>query len=319
MGTIALVCPSVAVSACLAIAADAFTSAAAHAARSGALHDDVVVVSADGRPGRGIGGRAIPVDASIADVDACDLLWVGASWGDPVRLLADNDALVRWIAARRAGGSAVVGIADAPFLLAAAGLLDGRSATVFPDLASELQRRFPAVDVCSQRPLVDACGVYTAAGFGSVCDLLVRLIASRYGGPTARFVQSWLLVDLRRDYDATRFAFDAQRDHGDAVVLRIQDWLESHYAEPEAIGETAARFAVSPRTLTRRFKAATGELPSVYLQRVRAEVARDLLRRTSLTVGDVMVRVGYHDHGAFIAAYRRHVGGLPSDERRSVA
>ncbi|MCK9247630.1 MAG: helix-turn-helix domain-containing protein [Solirubrobacteraceae bacterium] len=316
MATLVVLAPTSCVTASVTLASDVLGAAAALSAFDPPSGDRIVLASPGGRPARGVAGRPLEVDAGLDAVDACDLVWIGSSWGAPERTIAENAPVMPFLRRARAGGATIAGVADAAFLMAEAGLLNGRSATVFPPLAGELQHRYPSVDVQPQRPMVDAGGVCTASGLASACDLLVRLVQRRHGCEIAHRISQWLLVDLRRGYDGTTIGFSAQRDHGDALVLRIQEWLESHHAEPVALGDVADRFAVSRRTLTRRFRAATGELPSDYLQRVRVEAARDLLRSTTMSVRDVMLRVGYQDRGAFLAAFRRHVGGVPRDERR---
>ncbi|MGE4426677.1 MAG: GlxA family transcriptional regulator [Solirubrobacteraceae bacterium] len=316
MATLVVLAPTSCVTASVTLATDVLGAAAALSAFDPPGDDRVVLATPDGRPARGIAGRPLDVDHDLESIGACDFVWVGASWGVPERTLAQNPEIVPFLQRARDGGATIAGVADATFLLAEAGLLDGQAATVFPPLARELQERYPKVDVRPQRPMVEAGGVCTASGLGSACDLLVRVVQRRYGCQVAHRISEWLLVDLRRGYDGAAIGFDAQRAHGDALVLRIQGWLEAHYAETVALADVADRFAVSQRTLTRRFRAATGELPSDYLQRVRVEAARDLLRSTTMSVRDVMLRVGYQDRGAFLAAFRRHAGGVPRDERR---
>lgn len=309
-----LLAPATAITATVTLASDVLGATAGWA---GPDADRVVVASADGQPARGGDGRPMAVDAAVDDLPAADVVWIGSSWGDPARLLEENAAAIPFLRRSHERGATIAAVGDAPFLLAEAGILDGRPATVFPPLGEELRRRYPAVDVQEQRHVVLAGTACTASGLAAACDLLVRLVEQRVGRAAAERAADVLFVDLRRSYDAGRCAFDAQREHGDALVARIQRWLEEHYAEPIELGEVADRFAVSPRTLTRRFRAATGELPSAYLQRLRVEMARDLLRRTSLSVRDVMLRVGYRDRGAFLDAFRRHLGHLPGQERRA--
>ena len=112
-------------------------------------------------------------------------------------------------------------------------------------------------------------------------------------------------------------AFDGQRYHGDADVLKIQSWLEERYGEVAGIESVAERFAMSSRTLTRRFRAATGDSPSDYLRRVRIEAAKELLRTSDLTVAEIASGVGYRDIGAFYDAFGKQTGQRPGAYRNS--
>jgi transcriptional regulator GlxA family with amidase domain len=227
----------------------------------------------------------------------------------------ENAALVAWLAARRAEGAPLAAIGPGVFLMAEAGLLTGRIATIYRPQAAEFRRVHPDVDLQPHRLITDAGGVYCCVGINSASDLLVTLAGKLYGRAIATSVGAWALADSQRSYQVAMTAFDGQKYHGDDAILEIQHWLEENHGQPITVAGLAGAFTMSTRTLIRRFKAATGEPPSEYLARLRVEVAKDLLRNSSLTVAEVAGRVGYRDVGAFYDLFNRHTGMRPGEYR----
>ena len=291
--------------------------AAADARARGLADDEVVVASLDGRPVECGAGITLAADRAIGDIPRCDLVWVSSFWSELDAGAAANAAVLPALVAWHAQGAELVGHGPGAFLLAEAGLLDGRLATIYRPLASAFRRRHPTVDLQPQRAITDAGGIYCAVGLDSGRDLLVTLIERRYGPEVAAGIAAWSLNDSQRGYRSASSAFDGQRYHGDADVLKIQSWLEERYGEVIGIEAVADRFAMSSRTLTRRFRAATGDSPSDYLRRVRIEAAKDLLRNSDLTVAEIASGVGYRDIGAFYDAFGKHTGQRPGAYRNS--
>ncbi len=302
--------PPRAVAMSIALAKDLFW-AAARTARQG--RHEVVLVSVDGRPVRCGGGTVITADAALPDVSEVDLAYVGAFWGESGPA---ETPLVDWLTREHDRGALVAAASTGTVLLAAAGLLDGRIATTYPPAAEAFAARFPRVDLQVRRALTDAGRVFCAAGINSGADLAVSLIERLHGREVAMAVADDFLVDFHRAYWVAHVAFDGQKYHGDEEVLAMQLWLESHHDRPLELRDLATRFGMTPRTLTRRFRAATGELPSAYLRRVRMAMARDLLR-DGLGVAQVARRVGYDNVGAFSDAFTRAYGQRPGSFRTS--
>jgi transcriptional regulator GlxA family with amidase domain len=108
-----------------------------------------------------------------------------------------------------------------------------------------------------------------------------------------------------------------ERGHGDNVIAAAEDWLRANYAEPVRIDDLSARVAMSPRHFARRFRAATGDTPLVYLHKQRVGAAQALLASGRGTVQDISMAVGYDDVGFFRKIFRRHTGSTPQAYRRS--
>ena len=316
MTTLAVFAPESAMASSVVVAKELLYMAAAEAAVSGHA-DEVVVVSLNGEPVECGAGVTVNADRSITEVDECALVWVAGYGSGRAAGARANAAALPWLRARHEAGAELVGHGPGAFLLAEAGLLAGRLATTYRAQVPAFRRHHPDVDLQPQRAITDAGGVYCAVGLDSGRDLLVTLIERRYGPEVASTIAAWALNDSERGYRSAASAFDGQRYHGDEDVLRIQDWLEQNYREPISVEMLAQRFAMSSRTLTRRFRAATGDSPSEYLRRIRVESAKDLLLNSQLTVAEVATDVGYRDIGAFYDAFTHKTGQRPGAFRNA--
>lgn len=306
--------PEIAIASSVGLAKDLLWLAVTAAATS----DRVVVATSDGGPARCGGGTVIAADYALADLDTAALVWVAGFWDDPDTALTKNAACVPWLARLAQRGTLIAGHGPATTLLAEAGLLDHRIATVYSGQTQQFHRRYPDVDLRPRRALTAAANIYCAVGISSGCDLLIALIDCLYGSPVAATVQSQALVDLDRGYRIATLAFDGQKYHGDDLALTAQEYFESHYPEPISITALARRLGVDPRTLTRRFTTATGDTPSAYLQRVRIEAAKDILRRSTEPLTTIAMHTGYTDVRAFTRAFHRHTGTQPAHYRRDI-
>jgi transcriptional regulator GlxA family with amidase domain len=181
------------------------------------------------------------------------------------------------LAVHHSGGGRVASVCAGAFALAATGLLDGRRATTHHDLQDELARRHPRVQVVRDVLFVVDGRVSTSAGIASGVDLALHLVAADHGPAVAARVARTLVVPLRRDGSAPQVsAMLRHRDHLADLVHRAQDVLDARFAEPLPLDELAGLLDVSPRTLTRRFRAATGLTPLRYQQELRLERAAAL-------------------------------------------
>lgn len=318
MAPVVVFAPRDAVASSVAVAKDVLTQAAAISARAaGREPDPVLIATLDGAAAECSGGVTIGADVALDDVGPCELVWLAAYWTHLYEGAVRNAAAIPWLVARREEGALIAASGAASFLLAEAGLLDGRAATVYSLQAEAFRRRHPEVVLHLDRPITDAGGVFCCVGMNSMNDLLVHLVERLHGRDTAAAIADWALVDSQRSYQRALAAFDGQKYHGDNEVLSIQAWLEGNYPRPITMARVAAVFGMSARTLTRRFTAATGEAPSGYLARLRVEVAKDLLRDVHLSIAEVAARVGYRDVGSFYDAFRRYAGAPPATYRRA--
>ncbi|WP_318210470.1 GlxA family transcriptional regulator [Streptomyces sp. SJL17-1] len=226
--------------------------------------------------------------------------------------LAPETAAIR---ASAAAGTAVVSLCVGAFLLADAGLLDGRRATTSWLYAGELARRCPEADVRPEHLVVTDRGVTTTAAFSAMYDFALDLIRRHSGAPVARTTARIALVDDVRSSQSPYVDPRLLPQPGGEFSERVMRRLDQNLAARYELGALAEAFRVSPRTLLRRFAEETGRSPLAHLQASRVRRARHLLEATDRTVAAVAAAVGYQDPGTFAALFARHTGHRPSAYR----
>jgi len=228
----------------------------------------------------------------------------------------DNLALeVKAIARAFARGAPVASMCVGAFLLAEAGLLDGRRATTSWMFAADLARRFPLARVDAAAMVVEDGGVTTTGSFTATFDLAMQLIRQTATPNEARAVERMALLNLRASqaaYVDTSMTAKPSGRFSDAV----HSWLGERQAEAYDLGALAAAFHVSPRTMLRRLKAETGQTPLAYLQGERINAAKRLLESGTLSLAQITERVGYLDVATFSTLFKRLAGQSPAQYRR---
>ena len=257
-------------------------------------------------------GVSLHPSVAAADLAAPDLVVVPGLDDDLGPSFTENRGWVPWLAKWHAAGSRVAGSCTGAFLIADAGLLDGRTATTHWMFAEELHRRYPAVTVTADRMIVDHGDVLTSGGATAFLNLVLYLVERFAGHERANLAAKVLLVDGYRPSQLPYIAFSRERSHDDAIVHQIQEHMDAHVAQPLRVAELAARFGLSERTLSRRFTAATGHGPQAYLQHARIQQAMRLLETASDPVDQVRRRVGYSDPAAFRRAFKLATGLTPT-------
>jgi transcriptional regulator GlxA family with amidase domain len=177
-------------------------------------------------------------------------------------------------------GGTVASVCSGADALGRAGLVDGRHITTHHDLQDEMAARYPKAHVVRDVLYCVDGRVVTSAGIASGIDLALHLVAMRHGPATASRIARAMVVYARRNGDEHQTsAMLRHRAHLSDVVHRVQDEIDSHFAEPLPLGTLAAVGGVSERTLTRLFTHATGLTPLRYQQVLRVERAQHLIGR----------------------------------------
>ncbi|BDU22036.1 GlxA family transcriptional regulator [Dyella sp. GSA-30] len=224
--------------------------------------------------------------------------------------------LIPWLRQRHAEGVVIAAVCGGVFLLAETGLLTGRQATTHWALAEQFTTRFPDVLVESDHMVIDYGDVVTAGGVLAWADLGLRL-TERFLGPTVMLETArYMLVDPPGREQRYYSDFNPRTKHGDAVILKVQQWLWTQRERPVSVADIAHYARLEPRTFLRRFTKATGMTPSEYQQRLRISRARELLEFSKRSIDDIASNVGYDDAGGFRRVFHKIVGLTPSDYRR---
>ncbi len=235
--------------------------------------------------------------------------------GDPGRPPLSPE-VNRWLQHSAALGAEVAAICSGALALGEAGLLNGRRCTTHWSLTAHLQRLHPRSTVLDNVLFVRDQGVTTSAGVASGVDLALSLIEQHHGPMLTARVARDLVVYLRRNGDhAQHSVYLEYRTHLHAGVHRVQDWLIHHPAQRATLTDLAVVAGLSDRHLARCFKAATGITVFDYQQRLRLELAGQLLRDPRLTLDAVATRSGFGDARALRRAWRDRFGVPPTAQR----
>jgi transcriptional regulator GlxA family with amidase domain len=227
------------------------------------------------------------------------------------------DEVTDWL--RRHGPQAqrIASVCTGAFLLARAGLLDGRRVTTHWAYADALARQFPAVHVDPEPIYVRDGSVITSAGVTAGIDLALALVEEDVGREAALDVARHLVVFLRRPGGQAQFSAQLHAQLARRRPLRdVQHWITERPAADLSVERLAARAGLSPRQFARSFAAETGMTPGRYVDRVRLEAARRELEDTGAAVGQVARSCGYGTPEAMRRAFIRTLGVSPAGYRQ---
>jgi transcriptional regulator GlxA family with amidase domain len=293
-------------------------SQAASVESRGSAQLQIQLAAKDLQPVPIVGGLEITPHITLDQVAPCDMLLLPAMWRNPQPVLNSQQELMALLPELAAAGTTICSIGTASCLLAACGLLDGKAATTHWAYMDEFRRRYPAVKLKQRHLITQHDNLYCAGSVNSGADLMIHLIEDWFGQRVARAVESQFSPEIRRPFRAHAYQSVEDSAHHDELVLSAQQWLQDQLHEPVSMTELAATLGCSTRTLNRRFKNVAGQTPGSYLRSQRLAAARELLRTTNLSVGEVAWQVGLHDVSYFTNQFQRHTGQTPARYRQSV-
>jgi len=273
---------------------------------------DVSIASADGQPIRCTNNVLIQPHCGIKAVHQTDLIVIAsATYID--RILQTNPELVPWILRHYERGAHVASICTGVFLLAETGLLDGKSATLHWGFTRMFRQRYPRVNLNQDKILIDHGRLYCSAGVNAGMDLSLYLVQKFCGRQAAVESAKTMVLDMGRESQTPYDRFLCSKDHGDASVIKAQEWIEKHHTQSIDYDRLAGKFGMSRRSLERRFKQATGVTPLGYLQQLRVETAKRLLEEGRQSFNEITYRVGYEDIPFFRKVFFRLTGLRPKE------
>lgn len=227
--------------------------------------------------------------------------------------------LIQWLRSMHERGAIICSACSGIFLLAETGLFDGREATVHFGYASVFAATYPAIHIYPEQVLVISGSHEELVCCGASMswhDLVLYLIARFAGATVAQEVARMFALQWHQDGLAPYIVFSGSRNHGDAEIKKAQEWLEKNFATANAVEELIHQSHLAERTFKRRFLAATGLAPIVYIQRLRIEDAKRRIERTQVSIDEISWRVGYEDAAFFRRLFKRITGMTPGAYRK---
>jgi transcriptional regulator GlxA family with amidase domain len=276
----------------------------------------VAVASLDGKPLTTSSGLQVVPMLSLRDVtDPIDTLIVAG--GDGSRDASADEELLAWIRAAAPRARRVASVCTGAFVLAAAGLLDGRRATTHWASAARLAERFPRVEVDPEPIYLRDGQVWTSAGVTAGMDLALALVEEDLDRDAALTIARHLVLFLRRPGNQSQFSATLSAQEPDREPLReVQRHVVEHPADDLTVETLAERAHMSVRHFARAFAAETGVTPGRYVERVRLEAARRSLEDTSQPIASVASACGFGTPETMRRAFLRVLGVAPAEYRR---
>lgn len=201
------------------------------------------------------------------------------------------------------------------FALAAAGLLDGKTATTCWFLADQFRQLFPKVTLLIDDKVCQQDLIYTAGATNAYVQLCLALTQHHYGNRFSQQMAKIMLTDPQCSSQTPYLSLPQLSAHPDDKVFQIQQFLRKNLARELELADIAAQFSLTPRTLLRRFKQHTGDTPMAYLQKLRIEKAKQLLESSLKPIEQLLPEIGYEDLSSFRKLFQHYTSLTPKAYR----
>lgn len=273
------------------------------------------VCASEPGPVRAAGGIKVQAPYRLALMDRADTIVI-PGWRDPDE--TPPEPLLKKLRAAHRRGARLCSICSGVFVLAAAGVLDGATVTTHWRYAERLRARYPALRVNPDALYVDAGRIVTSAGSAAGLDMLMHLVRRDHGSAIANRVAQRLVLPPHRDGGQAQFVPRPLPSVGGDRLAKLIDWMRAHAGQPHTLASLAARAAMSPRTLQRQFRDATGLGPYEWLIRERVGLAKEMIERDpALPVARVAALAGFGSEESLRRHFRRIAATSPAAYRRN--
>ncbi|ARX86625.1 AraC family transcriptional regulator [Streptomyces alboflavus] len=279
---------------------------------------DIVVCTVDGRPVRTEAGFSVAVEHGPEALESADTVVIPPT--SELDKGLTGDTLPEPVAAalgRIRTGARLVSFCSASYVLAAAGLLDGRPATTHWHVAPHFQRSYPRVRVDEDVLFVDDGDILTSAGVAAGVDLCLHLVRRDHGSAVANHVARTCVVPPWRDGGQAQYIERPVPEATLATTADTRAWALQRLQEPLTLGDLADHARMSLRTFTRRFRDEVGTTPGRWLTAQRLELARHLLEASDLPIDLVAHRAGFGTGNSLRQHMRSVLGVSPAAYRRT--
>jgi transcriptional regulator GlxA family with amidase domain len=275
----------------------------------------VEVVAPDPEPFFMSNGMQVVPAAAMGDLRGpIDTLIIAG--GEGTRRAATDERVIRWVRSAAKRSRRVTSVCTGAFVLAQAGLLDGRRATTHWQWCDALAQMFPAIEVERDAIFVADGSIYTSAGVTAGMDLALALVEEDLGPQAARDVAQQLVVFLRRPGGQSQFSSQlAALPAGHAPLRELQAWIPANVGADLSVPALAERVVMSPRNFARTFRRQTGMTPAAYVESVRVEQARIGLESSDAPVDQIASQCGFGTVETMRRAFHRRLGVGPAAYR----
>jgi transcriptional regulator GlxA family with amidase domain len=262
--------------------------------------------------GRVASSSGIEVETQKLADQAFDTLIVTGDIG----VATPSEALVRSVSEAAAASRRTASICTGAFILAAAGLLNGRRATTHWASARNLQRRYPAIRVEEDRIFITDGNVWTSAGMTACIDLSLALVEADLGFEVSKSVAQKMVVYHRRTGGQSQFSAMLELESKSDRIQLALDYAKRNLRKSLSVGELAEVANLSSRQFSRTFRAETGQSPAKAIESLRVEAAKSLVEESRHAIDVVARETGFADPERMRRAFIRKFGHPPQTFRR---
>lgn len=257
----------------------------------------------------------VHTDLLLNEVKRTDLIFIPAFDGKMETVLEKNKDFVPWINEQYKRGAEVVSLCIGAFLLAKTGLLKGKQCSTHWRSAEQFRKMFPEINLVTDKIITEEQGIYTSGGATSYWNLLLYLVEKYTNRETAILTAKVFAIDIERHSQSQFIIFNNQSNHADEPVKKAQKYIENNFQNKITVDQLSLMFAVGRRSFERRFKRATNNTVTEYIQRVKIEAAKKSFETSRKNIYEVMYDVGYSDTKAFRGTFKKITGMTPIDYR----
>jgi transcriptional regulator GlxA family with amidase domain len=223
--------------------------------------------------------------------------------------------LLKWLNKMHVKGSYICSVCIGSYVLAQAGLLDGKKATSHWVIEQKLRSDFPSVDLDIDKIVVEDKNIITAGGVTAYIDLCLYIVRKFISMEVAYVCANYLGVDAGRTSQQHYKNLSSIAAHNDNDIQNLIDWINKNYSKSITTRHMAKKISVSERTLIRRFKKSIGELPNNYLQKIRVQKAKQMLINSNDSFEYITHLVGYTNTSSFRSLFKNMTGLNPGTYR----
>jgi transcriptional regulator GlxA family with amidase domain len=263
----------------------------------------------------------INVNNTIDKIKKTDVIIIPLLCGDFKKSLEKNKAYKDWVVNQHHRGAELVSLCVGAFFLASTGLLDQKHCAIHWAAKNDFSQLFPSVHITEDSIITDENGIYTCGGGYSYLNLLLYIIEKHLGKEYSVLASKMFEIDIERKTQQPFMIFIGQKRHGDAEVLRAQDFIETNSGDgdPYTIDDLCRTLHLGRRNFERRFRKCTGNSVMEYKQRVKVELAKKQLESSRKSVNEIIYEIGYRDVNAFRKVFKKHTNLSPLAYRRRYA
>jgi transcriptional regulator GlxA family with amidase domain len=258
---------------------------------------------------------SVKPQVSISAIQQTNLIIIPSLNHNYSKAVKENQQMIPWLKAQYKQGAEIASICTGAFMLAATGILDGKTCSTHWSAENTFKNMFPAVKLQTEKLITDEQGIYTNGGAFSFLHLVIYLVEKYFDRPTALYCSKVFQIEMDRHSQSPFIIFSGQKMHHDDMVKKAQTFIENNLGNKISIESLSAKLHVGRRNFDRRFIKATGNTPIEYVQRVKMEAVKKSLETTGKTVHEVMFEVGYSDTKAFREVFKKVTGMSPLEYR----